>query len=317
MVNFTEQHPQLLAELDKIKAKIHSELSFFPWVLGDVNELLKRTEGKYIRAAAAIAAGKAGKYNEEKHVNLCAAVELLHLATLVHDDIIDEAPLRRGQPSVQARFGKRIAVYTGDYLFTVCFKLLSQTQEMLLTEMSRAIRDICLGEIYQYSHIKNTKLTFRQYHKIISGKTAALFACAMFASAKLAELDDRQAKTMFLIGYNMGMAFQIMDDCLDYEVSQEQLKKKTCADIEEGYVTLPLLFTLRAYPKLESMYEKPLTQEDINDIIKKVRTTGLKEARRVADRYYKKARKHINDLPDYPEKQYLFDMLDFLAQRTV
>jgi heptaprenyl diphosphate synthase len=182
--------------------------------------------------------------------------------------------------------------------------------------MCRAIKDICLGEIYQYSQIKNTKPTFRQYHRILSGKTAALFASGMYASATLAKLPDKVCKDFFLIGYNMGLAFQIVDDCLDYEVTQQQLKKKTGADIQAGYVTLPLLLTLSQNPELLNIYDQPLSKKETDNIIRLVRNTGLKEARAIGARYYQKAQNRIFVLPDYPEKQALSEMLDFLYYRT-
>lgn len=244
-----------------------------------------------------------------------AAVEILHLATLVHDDVIDEAEIRRGHASLQKRFGKKEAVICGDYLFCISLALVAEISIRYpekLKEFTQAMTKICLGELRQFKHNSDTDLSVLNYLRIIAGKTSALFSLAMYSGAIINQCSDKEARFMARIGYNMGMAFQILDDCADYQSDVVTTKKSVRHDLAEEVVTLPLIYALLKQPELKHRIgQQHLSPTEINEIIAEVvKVGGVSMAYDVAEKYYLKTRKMINVLVDENKKLYLNEILD-------
>jgi len=213
-----------------VKDRIQSILHRSDRAVRDVMEHLADSDGKAFRAylLLAAAADEDGQVPASA-VEAAAALELLHLATLVHDDILDDAPLRRGKASVHSLYGKKTAVLSGDYLFSLALTLIAgiaETQALRYSEFSRAIAQICMGELSQHRHNRDVDLSVFSYLRIISGKTAVLFALAMSAGSILGGHSEAQGHRMSRFGYAIGMHFQLADDCLDYEVSTQTMKNK-------------------------------------------------------------------------------------------
>jgi geranylgeranyl pyrophosphate synthase len=250
------------AALKATGEKIKRTLRTAPPVIRPLTAHLSKAGGKMIRARALLicAAGRDGLISSDA-VNAAAGVELLHLATLVHDDIIDNAATRRGIDALHRKFGEKSAVLCGDYLFCVALELAS---EMRLLEnrkdcvdksMTRYLTEICLGELRQNQNAGNYKITENEYYKIISGKTAALFEASFVTGFLFSDEPDAAKEDYEKIGHTIGVIFQLADDCADYEFTQKRAKKPVLSDYARGVITLPLIHALRSDPALRCRLE--------------------------------------------------------------
>lgn len=302
---------------DRMKGVIKDSNKFFEEALYPLVD----GGGKMLRPAMVILSSEFGKSEKEKIINLAAAIEVLHLATLVHDDIVDESPTRRNQETIQSKFGKNYAVYTGDYLLSKALIMISDydyTRENL-KNISSAVAKICSGEILQYNSRYSVDLSLKNYLRIISGKTATLFAISLYAGARESDCDERLCKNLARAGYNIGMAFQIQDDLLDYNGDSNELGKSANTDIVSGYYTLPLILSAANDPTklidkaMEGVMSGSKSASDVVDIISKL--GGIDGARSIANRYANKALKNINKLPDCESKDILKDITIQLLNR--
>lgn len=290
--------------------------------LADLTVWLAREGGKNFRASLllAAAAGPDGEVPRDA-VIAAAALEILHLATLVHDDVIDDAPTRRGQPSLQEHFGKRAAVIGGDYLFCVCFSMIAAITARFpekFSEFSRAMTQVCIGEMRQHKQNGNTELGLTGYLRTIAGKTAALFSLAMYSGSILGGNPEKEARLAARIGYHIGMLFQLADDCLDYETTTEAFRKSVKHDLGEGVITLPLILAFARDPALKDLVKgKVLSAAEINAIAEAVvQTGGVNATWQVASRYGRKARKTLARLADPASRERLGALLDAIEARS-
>lgn len=184
-------------------------------------------------------------------VKIAASLELLHSATLIHDDVIDDSPLRRGLPSVEAQFGKDVAVYTGDFIYTVYFELLCETMAAtpFLPRNARSMKKILQGELTQMQSAFNADNSIRRYLKAISGKTAELLSLACLEGVYFSGGDKQMQRSARKIGLAIGLAFQIYDDVLNFTVGLEEADKPILTDFRQGIYTLPLLLAKEEAPE--------------------------------------------------------------------
>ena len=219
-------------------------------------------------------------------VPAAAAVEIFHMATLAHDDVIDEADTRRGIQSVQSKFSKKEAILCGDFLFGLAFAAIADIYEPY-TKFARkfavSVSKICLGELRQFGNSYNSNIQFYDYIKTIHGKTAVLFHLSAYGGGILGGLPEEQYVALGKFGAYYGIVFQIIDDCKDYILSDCQAQKPTKSDISAGVVNLPLLM---AYLKEPALRKSPFTFELIKDVI---RLDGVAGALEIARKYEKKA----------------------------
>jgi len=283
-----------------------------------IKELI-RSGGKMLRPAFVIISSHFGKYDTEKVRPLAAVVELLHTATLVHDDVIDDSKLRRGQETIQSKYGKDYAVYIGDFLFCVCFKILASSATLQSIKVdSNSMSRICLGEIDQLNSRFDKNLSVKSYLNRISGKTAELFSLSLYIGAAESGCSDTVCKQFWKIGHNIGMAFQIIDDILDYTGNSESIGKSAVVDIKQGIFTLPLICAAKKNKNVfQSYFEKQsFSEEDVRNIIKLVsENNGLDGAKEIADKYTNKAFKIIDKLPENPYRIILKEVIEELLIR--
>ena len=294
---------------EQAKYEVGRLLSASPPVVRLYTQHLAASMGKFIRAASVITCamdheGKVGR----KAVDMAAAVEIMHLATLVHDDVIDNADLRRGEMTLQKKYGQKTAVICGDYLVCMAMKLAASTsngsdlEEYMKMEIPDYIGRVCLGELNEHVNNGNIDLTVRQYLKIISGKTAALFEASFFIGAALAEKDRRIIGRYAKLGHNIGMIFQLTDDCMDFEETEETAQKPVQSDYEQNVITLPLIHAFKNLPGFKERAEQhDLQRSKINEAVHK--TGGLSYTRLVAKRYYDKSLELIRALGMAEEKE--------------
>lgn len=285
--------------MDNVNYEIKKALSTAPLIIRRYTRHLSESCGKMIRAnALLICAQDEDCLINPDAVKAAAGIELLHLATLVHDDIIDDADIRRGQPTLQKKYGKRTAVICGDYLFCMALKLVSSIEkrdEYTKLNMPDYMGRVCLGELNQLINNGLLDLSVYNYLKIISGKTAALFEAAFYAGAVLSETSKLLVSKYKKLGHYVGMIFQMTDDILDFEATKSVAKKPVQSDYEQGVITLPLIHAFKKLGALKEKAEmKKLTRDEINAAVSE--TGGLEYARLVSRKYYDKSVAIINEI---------------------
>lgn len=295
-------------------SQVEGQLTGAPWVIRSYTSHLASSRGKFVRAAGLLACSlnQEGRV-EEKAVTLAASLELLHLATLVHDDVIDNADLRRGIATLQKKYGKRIAVICGDYLLSAAIRLAASVEDRdqyAGISFPDYVSRICMGELRQEMNHKNLNLSLYRYLSIINGKTAALFEAAFYGGAVLAGEEGKRLSMFRSLGRCIGMIFQLMDDCIDYERDLEEAGKNVRSDFEQGVITLPLIYALKTVPGLHEEVERGEIAPEA--LYSRVRGAGGPDfARLLAGRYYKKAVCALDQLNLLPEKQQrLTEVLD-------
>lgn len=277
--------------------------------------------GKRLRPALVLACARFGRYDAKKVMPLATAVELIHTATLVHDDIIDDSPLRRGVPSIQSRLGKDVAVFTGDFIFCRVFELLTSLNDFnILHRTSKVMYKICEGEIKQREDLFDTNITFRNYLRRIQRKTALLFGLSCELGAMVAEAPVKTVRALYNYGIKIGTAFQLTDDLLDITGNEKRLGKPAGVDVREGVITLPAIFALQTSPEKEELryilQKKSHTSGEIEKALDIVRNSGgVEYTRNLAERYIKKAIDLIKTLPDIPMKKVLIDVSEYINYR--
>lgn len=317
-MSFWQEYEKINNELTDVRDRIIHETK--NKYLGEVIEPMVYSSGKMLRPAFVLLSGMFGNYDRDRLKRFAVVVEILHMATLIHDDIIDDADMRRGIPSIQSKKGKNAAVFIGDYYLCQCFLMLSKDYEQEdLEKIARVINKICLAEVQQNFNKRNLNISVRNYLKVISGKTAALFALSCYMGAKVGNCEEKVCNALGKIGQNIGMAFQIIDDILDYSAEQLALGKENNKDIQQGYYTLPLIYALNndKSGRLKALLDKEvLTFEDHEQIVKKVHENeGIAFAKQLAEEYARKAFTLIDGLPECESKTIIRDVTEKLIHR--
>jgi len=275
--------------------------------------------GKRLRPALVLLAGQFGHYPLERLVLLAAAVELLHTASLVHDDVIDGAQTRRGHPTANALYHNSIAVMLGDYLFAHSAYLVTQTDSVRVMNLfARTLMSMARGEIGQDLNLYSLEQTIGTYLRQIADKTASLFATATEGGAILAGCSEEQIGALGRYGRHLGMAFQIVDDILDFIGDEKALGKPAGSDLWQGTLTLPALLLLRRYPKDNPIRElfTARRQEDLARAIAMVRDSPvLGEAYEVARGFCRRALRALSSLPPIPARRTLAELADYVLER--
>lgn len=319
-----EKYPDIEKDLIETKKVMEKSVKIRNKDITHALQMFFEAGGKLLRPAYFLLFSKFGDADmpEKKAHRVAASLEILHVATLVHDDIIDDSPVRRALPSIQAAYGQDVAVYTGDFLFTVYFHLLAtSTRSFRTIEMNaNSMKRILVGELDQMNLRYNTNITVKQYFQHIKGKTAQLFEFACFEGAHFSDSSKMIQLTAKRIGYNIGMAFQIMDDILDYKASESDMKKPVFEDLKNGYYTLPLILAMEKHQDEFAPYLEKRT--DLSDEeLKEIRTLiakyeGIEKAEAIAERFTDRALAGIKKLPDRQEKDILYDVTATLLKRN-
>lgn len=254
--------------IEKVESRISEQVREFDPGVEPYMEYICQTSGKRIRPALAILTGGATGEISDEHLNLGVILELIHMATLVHDDIIDGASSRRKVPTANAKWGNGMAVLLGDALFSHALKLSTEFDNHDLSRaISIASREVCQGEILQTQRRFDLNLTKKDYFKMIEMKTGALFAIACQLSAMISETSEAISDAMYDYGMKLGTAYQIYDDVVDLIGSEDQIGKTLGTDLEKGKLTLPILNLLeRANPKQKEQLSKRIIEQQALDL---------------------------------------------------
>lgn len=306
-------------------ARVHDEMvrivAVDSTLLNGVNEHLMLMRGKMVRPTLLLLSSEADGAPETRAASYAAVVELIHLATLVHDDSVDHSVLRRGMPTINALFTHQVAVIAGDFLYSRAVQELVRLGDLeALRVFAKASNELTLGEMRQLSALDALAFSEADYEFLIRAKTAALFSASCEVGALCGAARHREALQRY--GAFLGMAFQVVDDLLDYTEAAETLGKPAGLDLREHKVTLPLIHALRQMPRasravVDDLFEtaEP-TDEQIGAVMDIVREEGgLEYARHRGDEYAAQAEAALANLPETPAKASLYDTLTYVLGR--
>ncbi|MBK1986887.1 solanesyl diphosphate synthase [Sphaerospermopsis aphanizomenoides BCCUSP55] len=277
--------------------------------------------GKRIRPAIVLLISRATMLEKEitpRHRRLAEITEMIHTASLVHDDVVDESNVRRGVPTVHSLFGNRIAVLAGDFLFAQSSWYLANLDNLDVVKLlSEVIMDLAAGEIQQGLNRFDTNLSTETYLKKSYYKTASLIANSSKAAGLLSDVSLESAENLYNYGKHLGLAFQIVDDILDFTGSTDTLGKPAGSDLKSGNLTAPVLFALEEQPYLEVLIEREFAQEgDLEQALGMVADSqGIQKARDLAAHHAKAAAEHIAFLESSESRQALINMTDYVLSR--
>ncbi|WP_448191142.1 polyprenyl synthetase family protein [Azospirillum sp. sgz301742] len=302
-----------------ILANMHSSVEMIPQLAG----YIIAAGGKRLRPVLTLAAAQMCGYQGDNHKMLAAVVEFIHTATLLHDDVVDESDLRRGLASANAVFGNKASVLVGDFLFSRAFQLMVDVGSLdVLRILSNASAVIAEGEVLQLQTSNDTETSEQAYLAVIKAKTAELFAAACRVGAVVAGRPQAEEMALYDYGMNLGIAFQLVDDVLDYSAKQAKLGKTVGDDFREGKITLPIVLAFRRGNDEERAFWRR-TMEDLDqqdgDLEHAqqlmVKHTALKDTVERARHYGAIARDALGLFPDSAVKRALLDVIDFVIDR--
>lgn len=301
------------AELMAVESELAHEIRSKTDLVTDIGNQLLLAGGKRLRPALYLLCARSGNdENLNGTIPVAVAIELIHMATLVHDDVLDDATVRRGVSTANAQWGNYISILSGDYLFAKAFSLISESSTtQTLQFLTNVICEICEGEISQFRNKFNPYQTEDDYLKRIAQKTAGFIAVSTQLGAMAAGLDHTEIEELHQYGYAIGMAFQIIDDVLDITASMEQIGKPVCNDLREGILTLPIIYALQRSPRHNELRKLILTQ-DMSDNHLEQSMFILNETNAV-EYTYQRVREYLqlacksipNSLPDNVQKALL------------
>ncbi|MFD1471756.1 polyprenyl synthetase family protein [Companilactobacillus mishanensis] len=315
-----KEYPKMGKRIDRTTAYIHDSLDMRNEAISTMIRDLT-SGGKMLRPAFFLLFSSFGpnKKTDEELIPLASSLELLHVATLIHDDVIDDSPLRRSKPTIHTKYGKRNAIYAGDYLFTLYFETISRhlpaQNQILLNALS--MKKILIGELDQLLINFNVDATAKMYFREVAGKTAELFSLSTMMGALVSGGDHELVARAKNIGHEIGMSFQIMDDILDFGDSRDT-GKPNFEDLRNGVYSLPYILGLQDHNAdlVAVLSKNELSNEDINEAARIVVEGGyLQKAKDIAKTYSRHAMNRIKKLPKGRNRRALEKIVEELLDR--
>jgi len=314
----------IASELDLVEAEFERQARSNIQVIAYLGDYLRASGGKRVRPELTLLSnyavgGDASKYNS---IRMAAVMEFLHTATLVHDDIIDNAEMRRNRPSINSRFGNQTAVLMGDWLYMSAFETsLAERSLPILDILTAVTRKMTEGELLQLTLLGRTDISAEQYFDVLERKTAYLFSACCEIGAILGGGAEEEQAALRDYGMNLGTAFQLIDDLLDFTATDEALGKPAGLDLVEGKLTLPLIYLLAEEPRMAARLQsvmregnyKQVTREELLDAVE--RTGAMARARRRAFEFASQARNSLERLPDSEHCDALRSIPNYIIER--
>lgn len=320
MANF-ELFNYISEELDQVEEQLLNNIQSDLSVLEKASAHLVKAGGKRLRPAFALLSARLFSTSVQDVIPLATALELIHMATLVHDDVIDNSSLRRGQETVKSGWGNRMSIYAGNFVFAKSLLLVdSYHRSDIVDVLADASMRICEGEIQQMVSCYDTQQGLKDYLRRIERKTALLIAVSCQLGAMAMNAAPREITALKRYGYYLGMAFQVTDDILDFTASEEVLGKPVGSDIRQGVITLPSIYAIKFDQRgreLKTLLSSPEScrqrAEEIIDMI--VQSDGIAYAYQVTNKYADLAIRQLQLLPDVPVRKALADLACFISGR--
>jgi octaprenyl-diphosphate synthase len=317
-------HTLLSVDMDATDKLIHARMGSAVPMIPDLSRHLIDSGGKRLRPMLTLAAAKLGSYRGDAHICLAAAVEFIHTATLLHDDVVDASTLRRGKVAANLVWGNKPSILVGDFLFSRAFQLMVETGSLTVLDiLAGAAAIIAEGEVMQLKSANNLAATEEYYLQVVKAKTAALFSAAAEAGAVVSGQGAALERAMKCYGDNLGIAFQLVDDSLDYSGRQALMGKSVGDDFHEAKVTLPVILAYaRADDQARRFWQRSIeagqqSESDLDRAITLVEETGaIRETMARARHYADEAQKALADLPASDIRSALSDIADFCVERA-
>ena len=291
----------------------------FPWLAEPLAYVLE-SSGKRVRPGITLLAGKFFQYDLDTLVPMATSIELFHNATLVHDDAVDNAMLRRGKTAVNSLWGDGVAVLLGDYLFSLAADLVCSIGNFRVMSMfAKTLTEISGGQLRETFSAYGWKQNRESYYEQIYSKTASLFAAATGTGAVLSDAPEEAVSALTSYGKNLGMAFQVVDDILDFTGNEGELGKPVGSDLLQGTLTLPVILLMEQRPQdniRQRLAEKPGDQEWVSRVIEMVRNSSiLEECYQIAGGFSSQACRDLEALPENASRGSLLDLADYVVER--
>jgi heptaprenyl diphosphate synthase len=309
----------LNSDINIIEKKLEETIQADSFLLRQASLHTLQAGGKRIRPIFVLLAAKFGNYNIEVIKDVAVALELIHMASLVHDDVIDDAELRRGKPTIKTMWGNRVAMYTGDYIFALSLELMTNINKPEAHKiLANTIVEVCIGEIKQIKDKYRFDQNFRDYLRRIKRKTALLIATSCQLGAIAADVPESLHKKLYRFGYFVGMSYQIIDDILDFTSTENALGKPAGGDLLQGNITAPALFAMEDF-KIRNEIEKVnemMGHDEIGKIISLIKQSGaIEKSMALSDLYLDKALEILEEFPVNRAKKTLQDIAKFIGKR--
>jgi octaprenyl-diphosphate synthase len=303
----------------QFELNLRSDVSLIP----TIGRYILESGGKRVRPLLLLLSARLCGYRGERSIPLASIVEFIHTATLLHDDVVDNANLRRGQRSANSVWGNEASVLVGDFLFTKSFSLMVTDGDLrVLRAMSDATTRMAEGEVLQLLKTCDLGISEEEYLRVVVNKTAVLISAACQIGGVLGEAAEARVEALREFGMEVGIAFQLMDDCLDYVADREEFGKAVGADLEEGKITLPLIHVMRQCSpeeraRIESVVEGDvLEQADLESVLELIRRyDGIEFTRSQARRRIDRAKELLSVFPASTEREALEAVADYVVSR--
>lgn len=313
----------LSQELHVVERAILEKFESRSALLNFASRYLLDSGGKRVRASITLLAARLGAtFDLQRVVNVATAIEMIHAGSLVHDDLVDEADVRRGRPTVHSKWGGNVALMVGDYLFALAANQMAEAADpRIIHSFARGLTRICEAELSPVTDVDPLNIALEQYYNKIGGKTAALFECAAEGGIITGGGTDEQIDALRQFGYEVGLAFQIVDDVLDFTGDERTLGKPAGHDLKEGTITLPVLYAvdMGANPVVReaAMTYKP-SSELVAAAVAEVRSIcATKRAFAEAEHLVQKAIARLDIFPESTVKESLVDIAEFVLRRKM
>ena len=311
----------IAADLVEFERRLVASVAIDLGPMADAMEHIVRAGGKRLRPALVLLTSGLGNADRDHAFNLAMGIEFIHTATLVHDDLIDNAGTRRGITTIHETVGANPAIIIGDYYFAKGAHLLASIGEPSIDmAISETVMTICMGELLQLTSHRDYDQRLEEYHRKIARKTAALLETCCYCGAVVAHLDERRTEALRQYGHLLGMAFQIADDVLDYTATAAELGKPVGADLRQGTVTLPLMFALEdptvSAPLRAALAREPMSDDDNVEVVELVRSsTAIARTEAQAHDFAMRAREQLNVFEPSPARETLVRVCEYVVER--
>ena len=303
----------------RLRETVHDDIG----PMSEAMEHIVHAGGKRLRPALVMLSGLLGKPDIDRLYNLAMGIEFIHTATLIHDDLIDDAETRRGLATIHAMLGSDPAIIVGDYYFAKGANLCSSTGVPKINSVvSAAVMTICMGELLQLTSKRDYEQSIENYYRKIERKTATLLSCSTYCGGIVGGLDEAQREPLRRYGHLLGMAFQIADDVLDYTATEAEVGKPVGSDLKQGTVTLPFMYALRdphAGPRLRQVLGRdPLGDPDFAEVVHLVRqSAGIAHAERHAHEFAERAKQELGAFASGHTRRTLEALCDYVVERRL
>ena len=308
-------------KLALVEERLHGLRGTSPEHLKPLIEHVLSSGGKRVRPAITLLAADLYPHESDYPVIMAGAVELLHLATLIHDDTVDDSDIRRGQPTVSNLWGKQVAVLFGDYLFATSATFVCDTHNVrVIRRFSETIMELASGELVEYFNTFNTDRALELYRDRIYHKTASLFCTAGETGAILGGAPEPQIQAVREYCYNIGMAFQMVDDLLDVQGDAREMGKPVGKDLLQGVLTLPTIMLMEKFPDenpIKELFADPSLDGKLDTVLDMINNSSIvDECYEVIGQYCARAAQSLETLPDRPARSSLEALLEYMRERS-